>query len=112
MLGFHTTLYCQEKGTDRDSGVCEPGAVYAPRQAEESILHGVVAGNLETFLARQRSASERFRGLWSASFVRFCSAASSLMAFCGFIATTVGGIVSFPFRANAGGFADRVAEEG
>jgi hypothetical protein len=33
--------------------VCEHEAVYKPRQAEESILYGVVAENLETFLAWQ-----------------------------------------------------------
>jgi hypothetical protein len=33
--------------------VCEREAVYAPRHAEEIILYGVVAENLETFLARQ-----------------------------------------------------------
>jgi hypothetical protein len=32
---------------------CEREAVYAPRQAEESILYGVVAENLETFIARK-----------------------------------------------------------
>ena len=54
MLDFHLTIYCQEEDIDRDSTVCESGAVYAPRHAEESILYGVVAGNLETFLARQQ----------------------------------------------------------
>jgi hypothetical protein len=33
--------------------VCECEAEYKPRQAEESLLYGVVAENLETFLARQ-----------------------------------------------------------
>ena len=28
---------------------------YVPRQPEESVLYGVVAGELETFLARQQS---------------------------------------------------------
>jgi hypothetical protein len=37
-----------------DSIVCDPQAAYVPRKAEESILYGVVAENLETFLARQQ----------------------------------------------------------
>ena len=35
------------------SVVCDSTAVYRPRNAEESILYGVVAENLETFLSRQ-----------------------------------------------------------
>jgi hypothetical protein len=35
---------------NNSSIVCEQEAVYKPRQAEESILYGVVAENLETFL--------------------------------------------------------------
>jgi hypothetical protein len=54
MPDFHPTLYCQEDGIYHDFTVCEFGAVYRPRHAEESILYGVVAGNLETFLARQQ----------------------------------------------------------
>jgi hypothetical protein len=38
---------------DNNSLVCEQEAVYKPRQAEESVLYGVVVKNLETFLARQ-----------------------------------------------------------
>ena len=38
---------------NNNSIVCEQEAVYKPRQAEESILYGVVAENLENFLARQ-----------------------------------------------------------
>jgi len=34
--------------------VCDPAAVYCPRDPEGSILYGVVAEHLETFLARQR----------------------------------------------------------
>jgi hypothetical protein len=34
--------------------VCETAAEYHPRRPEESVLYGVVAGHLETFLARQR----------------------------------------------------------
>ncbi len=33
---------------------CETLCEYRPRNAEESLLYGVVAGHLETFLARQR----------------------------------------------------------
>jgi len=39
-------------------GVCEASPAYCPRRPDESVLYGVVAGNLETFLARQ---SERDR---------------------------------------------------
>ena len=34
--------------------VCETVGEYRPRQPEKSVLYGVVAGHLETFLARQR----------------------------------------------------------
>ena len=34
-------------------GICEPSLAYCPRRPEESVLYGVVAENLETFLARQ-----------------------------------------------------------
>lgn len=34
--------------------VCETTCEYRPRRPEETVLYGVVAGNLETFLARQR----------------------------------------------------------
>jgi len=39
---------------DHGLGVCEASWEYRPRRPEESVLYGVVAGNLETFLARQR----------------------------------------------------------
>jgi hypothetical protein len=38
----------------RGLAVCETAAEYRPRRPEESVLYGVVAGHLETFLARQR----------------------------------------------------------
>jgi hypothetical protein len=34
--------------------VCENAGEYRPRRPEESVLYGVVAGHIETFLARQR----------------------------------------------------------
>jgi Transposase zinc-binding domain len=37
--------------------VCETSSQYRPRRAEESVLYGVVAGHLETFLGRQRERS-------------------------------------------------------
>ncbi len=37
-----------------DSAVCESAGEYRQRRPEESILYGVVAGHVETFLARQR----------------------------------------------------------
>jgi len=40
-------------GPGPGSAVCET-AGYCPRNPEESILYGVVAAQLETFLARQR----------------------------------------------------------
>ena len=39
---------------DPVSAVCESAGEYRPRRPEESVLYGVVAGHLETFLARQR----------------------------------------------------------
>lgn len=61
MLNRHLRLYCCEEvpseqcDSFRKCGlVRESGAVYTPRHAQESILYGVVAENLETFLARQQ----------------------------------------------------------
>jgi len=34
--------------------VCESVGSYVPRNPEKTVLYGVVAGHLETFLARQR----------------------------------------------------------
>lgn len=34
--------------------VCETTCEYRPRRPEETVLYGVVAGNLDTFVARQR----------------------------------------------------------
>ena len=34
--------------------VCEPAAVYRPRNPAESVLYGVVAGHVETFLEAKR----------------------------------------------------------
>ena len=39
---------------DQDFAVCETACEYRPRRPEESVLYSVVAGHLETFLARQR----------------------------------------------------------
>jgi hypothetical protein len=39
---------------DQDFAVCETACEYYPRRPEESVLYSVVAGHLETFLARQR----------------------------------------------------------
>jgi hypothetical protein len=46
--------YLPDDSANFKADVCEREAVYAPREAEESILYGVVAENLETFLARQK----------------------------------------------------------
>ena len=35
--------------------ICESVGAYVPRNAEATVLYGVVAGHLETFLARQRA---------------------------------------------------------
>lgn len=58
---LHATNYrCQEAAWERRKSpqhwglVCEPIAVYTPRRPEESVLYRVVAGHMETFLARQR----------------------------------------------------------
>ena len=41
-------------GPRQDLAVCETACEYRPRRSEESVLYGVVASHLETFLARQR----------------------------------------------------------
>ena len=56
--GFNTSLPGRRTSRARENypwvdPVCESGAVYTPRHAEESILHSVVAESLETFLAMQ-----------------------------------------------------------
>jgi hypothetical protein len=38
----------------RGAAVCESGCEYRPRRPEKSVLYDIVAGHLETFLARQR----------------------------------------------------------
>jgi hypothetical protein len=38
----------------RGFGICEAAFEYRPRQPEQSVLYGVVAGNIESFLARQQ----------------------------------------------------------
>jgi len=53
MASINTANYFSDAPADFNSIVCEHEAVYTPRQAEESILYGVVSENLETFLARQ-----------------------------------------------------------
>jgi ribosomal protein S27E len=53
MAALNPANYFPAAPADFNSIVCEHEAVYTPRQAEESILYGVVAENLETFLARQ-----------------------------------------------------------
>jgi hypothetical protein len=39
---------------DYGFAVCDPASDYVPRNPADSVLHKVVAENLETFLARQR----------------------------------------------------------
>ena len=39
---------------DSYCAVCESSGEYRPRRPEESVLYGVVAGHVDTFLARQR----------------------------------------------------------
>jgi hypothetical protein len=53
MAALNPANYFSDAPADFNSIVCEPEAVYKPRQAEESILYGVIAANLKTFLARQ-----------------------------------------------------------
>jgi hypothetical protein len=43
---------CMPFGTGR--AICETSATYRPRNPEETVLYGIVAGHLETYLARQR----------------------------------------------------------
>ena len=40
--------------SEPDLAVCESVGTYVPRNPEATVLYGVVAGHLETFLARQR----------------------------------------------------------
>jgi hypothetical protein len=42
----------------QDFNVCETACEYRPRRPEESVLYGVVAGHLESFLARQRERGQ------------------------------------------------------
>lgn len=53
MIILNPAQYFPDAPADFNSIVCEHEAVYTPRQADESILYGVVAENLETFLALQ-----------------------------------------------------------
>ena len=55
MIRPNVQLACREFLSDSGSGaVCETDCEYRPRRPEESVLYGVAAGHLETFLARQR----------------------------------------------------------
>ena len=46
--------YCALVPAEPDLIVCESVGTYVPRNPEKTVLYGVVAGHLETFLARQR----------------------------------------------------------
>jgi len=46
--------YCALVPAEPDLIVCESIGSYVPRNPEKTVLYGVVAGHLETFLARQR----------------------------------------------------------
>jgi hypothetical protein len=46
--------YCAFLTAEPDLAICESVGTYVPRSPEESVLYSVVAGHLETFLARQR----------------------------------------------------------
>ena len=46
--------HCSLMPAEPDLIVCESVRTYVPRNPEKTVLYGVVAGNLETFLARQR----------------------------------------------------------
>ena len=46
--------YCTLVPTEPDLILCESVGAYVPRNPEKMVLYGVVAGHLETFLARQR----------------------------------------------------------
>ena len=57
--GIHPTdrissSYCTLVPAEPDLIVCESVGSYVPRNPEKTVLYGVVAGHLETFLARQR----------------------------------------------------------
>ena len=46
--------YCALVPAELDLIVCESVGTYVPRNPEKTVLYGVVAAHLETFLARQR----------------------------------------------------------
>ena len=46
--------YCALVPAEPDLIVCESVGSYVPRNPEKAVLYSVVAGHLETFLARQR----------------------------------------------------------
>src|SRR5438552_16980641 len=74
---------------DRGLFVCDSAPAYRPRNAEESILYGVVAENLETFLSRQWERAIPFPGSSSANFDCCWSVVLPHTASCAFTAMPV-----------------------
>jgi hypothetical protein len=57
LVPYSLSGICEEERAEGDSFVlflCESSSLYRPRNPEECVLYGVMAGHLETFLARQR----------------------------------------------------------
>ena len=50
-----SSSYCALMPAEPALIVCESVGTYVPRNPEKTVLYGVVAGHLETFLARQRN---------------------------------------------------------
>jgi len=49
-----SSSYCALMPADAERTLCESFGTYVPRNPEKTVLYGVVAGHLESFLARQR----------------------------------------------------------
>ena len=64
MIVYQNPVFCLSEDVQREGGyfvssepgvvVCDSAAAYCPRNPAESVLYGVVAGQLETFLERQQ----------------------------------------------------------
>ena len=88
-------------------------AVYQPRNPEQNPVYGIVAGHLETFLARQRERDRHVPGfVENASFASSSNAVYFAGASFAFIAMPAAWTASFPCRAKKERFAILVADAG
>lgn len=79
--------------------VCDSAALYRPRHPEESVLYGVVTGQLETFLDGQRQRERTVPRFVERELRSFLDAESWHTVSCAFTARTADGIVSWLFPA-------------